>query len=171
MPIQRQRITRWAASRPINTAKCAGRQSHHIPGTLCSRRVRLCVSPRSEPTGTNSLLDLVVFGKHAGIRRLNTPKEPSMRSAQNADADARSSSNHKKCDRRRERLRHRQRNEKVMFDRWHLPQRKDMQSALDKIHELQERYKHVSMTDTGRVFNTELLNTWSLATCSTWPRS
>ena len=52
---------------------------------------------------------------------------------------------------------------KVMFDQVGIYRNeKDMQSALDKIHELQERYKHVSMTDTGRVFNTELLNTWEL---------
>jgi succinate dehydrogenase / fumarate reductase flavoprotein subunit len=52
---------------------------------------------------------------------------------------------------------------KVMFDQVGIYRNeKDMQSALDKIHELQERYKHVSMTDTGKVFNTELLNAWEL---------
>ena len=52
---------------------------------------------------------------------------------------------------------------KVMFDDVGIfRNEKDMQSALEKIHELQERYKHVSMTDTGKVFNTELLNAWEL---------
>ena len=52
---------------------------------------------------------------------------------------------------------------KVMFDHVGIYRNeKDMKGALDKIHELQERYKHVSMTDTGRVFNTELLNAWEL---------
>ncbi len=52
---------------------------------------------------------------------------------------------------------------KVMFDQVGIYRNeKDMKSALEKIHELQERYKHVSMTDTGKIFNTELLNAWEL---------
>ena len=37
-----------------------------------------------------------------------------------------------------------------------------MESALDKILELKERFKHVHVTDTGKIFNTELLNAWEL---------
>ena len=32
-----------------------------------------------------------------------------------------------------------------------------MQAAVDKVHELQERYRRVSLQDKGRQFNTELL--------------
>jgi succinate dehydrogenase / fumarate reductase, flavoprotein subunit len=39
---------------------------------------------------------------------------------------------------------------------------KDMQSALDKVRELKERFKDVGVTDTGKIFNTELLNAWEL---------
>ncbi len=52
---------------------------------------------------------------------------------------------------------------KVMFDLVGVYRNeKDMQSALEKIRELQERNKHVSMADTGKIFNTELLNAWEL---------
>ena len=37
-----------------------------------------------------------------------------------------------------------------------------MTEALEKVRALQERYKHVRVTDTGRIFNTELLNAWEL---------
>ena len=39
---------------------------------------------------------------------------------------------------------------------------KGMKEALEKVKSLQERYKHVRVTDTGRIFNTELLNAWEL---------
>ena len=32
----------------------------------------------------------------------------------------------------------------------------------DKILELKERFKHVNVSDTGKIFNTELLNAWEL---------
>jgi succinate dehydrogenase / fumarate reductase flavoprotein subunit len=32
--------------------------------------------------------------------------------------------------------------------------------AIEKIRELRERFCHVKVTDTGRIFNTELSNTW-----------
>ena len=37
-----------------------------------------------------------------------------------------------------------------------------MESALDKVLELKDRFKHVHVTDTGKIFNTELLNAWEL---------
>jgi succinate dehydrogenase / fumarate reductase flavoprotein subunit len=37
-----------------------------------------------------------------------------------------------------------------------------MKAAIAKIQELKERYKHVKLTDTGKIFNTELLNAWEL---------
>src|SRR4029453_6868239 len=37
-----------------------------------------------------------------------------------------------------------------------------MESAMDKILELKERFKHVKVSDTGKIFNTELLNAWEL---------
>ena len=37
-----------------------------------------------------------------------------------------------------------------------------MESRLEKVLELKERFKHVRVTDTGKIFNTELLNAWEL---------
>jgi succinate dehydrogenase / fumarate reductase flavoprotein subunit len=38
----------------------------------------------------------------------------------------------------------------------------DMQQALDKVRELKGRLKQVRKPDTGRVFNTEVVNIWEL---------
>jgi len=52
---------------------------------------------------------------------------------------------------------------KVMFDDVGIYRNeKGMKSAIEKIHEWKERFKHVRIMDTGRVFNTELLNAWEL---------
>jgi succinate dehydrogenase / fumarate reductase flavoprotein subunit len=125
-----------------------------------------CVSVHgANRLGTNSLLDLVVFGKHAGIKAAEYAKGAAFEDLpENPEAEARSQF---------DTIRHASGKEsgfdisnemkKVMFDQVGIYRNeKDMQSALDKIHELQERYKHVSMTDTGKVFNTELLNAWEL---------
>jgi len=37
-----------------------------------------------------------------------------------------------------------------------------MSSAVDKLRELRQRYKKVSVEDQGRKFNTDLLNAWEL---------
>jgi succinate dehydrogenase / fumarate reductase flavoprotein subunit len=37
-----------------------------------------------------------------------------------------------------------------------------MEEALDKLLELKERYKDIKVSDTGKIFNTELLNAWEL---------
>jgi succinate dehydrogenase / fumarate reductase flavoprotein subunit len=125
-----------------------------------------CVSVHgANRLGTNSLLDLVVFGKHAGLKAIEYAKGADFEELP-ADAEAEARSQF-------ETIKHASGKEnafdisnemkKVMFDQVGIYRNeKDMQSALDKIHELQERYKHVSMTDTGKVFNTELLNAWEL---------
>ena len=37
-----------------------------------------------------------------------------------------------------------------------------MAEALEKVRDMQKRYQHVRVSDTGKVFNTELLNAWEL---------
>ena len=125
-----------------------------------------CVSVHgANRLGTNSLLDLVVFGKHAGLKAAEYAKGADFEELP-ADAEGEARSQF-------ETIKHASGKEnafdisnemkKVMFDQVGIYRNeKDMQSALDKIHELQERYKHVSMTDTGKIFNTELLNAWEL---------
>ena len=52
---------------------------------------------------------------------------------------------------------------KVMFDDVGIYRNeKGMSEALEKVKALQERFKQVRATDTGRIFNTELLNMWEL---------
>lgn len=125
-----------------------------------------CVSVHgANRLGTNSLLDLVVFGKHAGLKAAEYAHQSVFEDLPpNTEAEARAQF---------ESLRNATGNEnsfdianemkKVMFDNVGIYRNeKDMQAALEKIRELQERYKHVRMTDTGKVFNTELLNAWEL---------
>ena len=52
---------------------------------------------------------------------------------------------------------------KVMFDDVGIYRNeKGMAEALEKVKVLQERFKDVRVTDTGKIFNTELLNMWEL---------
>ena len=125
-----------------------------------------CVSVHgANRLGTNSLLDIVVFGKYAGIKAAEyangadftpLPADPDGFARQQFD-----------------RLRNNQGNENVfqisqemkreMFDNMGVFRTAEtMTHALNKIHELQERAKHIKLTDTGKVFNTELLNAWEL---------
>jgi len=125
-----------------------------------------CVSVHgANRLGTNSLLDIVVFGKHAGLRAAEyakgadftpLPADPqgfarqqleSFRNAQGKENVFQISQEMKK----------------EMFDNMGVFRTQEtMTHALNKIHELQERVKHIKLSDTGRIFNTELLNAWEL---------
>jgi succinate dehydrogenase / fumarate reductase flavoprotein subunit len=125
-----------------------------------------CVSVHgANRLGTNSLLDLVVFGKHAGLhaaeftKSANTPPLP-------ADPTAFTREQF-------DRLRGREGKEKVfdignemkkvMFDDVGVFRTaQGMTESLEKVRELRERFKHVHVSDSGRIFNTELLNAWEL---------
>ena len=125
-----------------------------------------CVSVHgANRLGTNSLLDLVVFGKHAGLhaseysKNTNTAPLPL-----DATGFAREQF---------DRLRNADGKEnvydigvemkKVMFDEVGIFRSgKGMELALEKVRELRERFQHVHVSDTGRIFNTELLNAWEL---------
>ena len=123
-----------------------------------------CVSVHgANRLGTNSLLDLVVFGKHAGLKAADYVKTAEyQKMPEDAEAATRSEF---------EALRNGSGKEKVydlsnemknvMFaDVGIYRNEKDMQSALEKVRELQKRFKEVKVTDTGKIFNTELLNAW-----------
>jgi succinate dehydrogenase / fumarate reductase flavoprotein subunit len=115
--------------------------------------------------GCNSLLDLVVFGKHAGLRAAEYSKQAGFQKLpEDAEAGVKA---------RFDAIRHGSGKEnafdissemkKVMFDYVGIYRtEKDMQSAIEKVRELQERYKHVKVTDTGKIFNTELISAWEL---------
>jgi succinate dehydrogenase / fumarate reductase flavoprotein subunit len=125
-----------------------------------------CVSVHgANRLGTNSLLDLVVFGKHAGLKAVEYAKQADYQNPPaGAEAGARSQF---------EALRNGSGKEnafdistemkKVMFEDVGIYRTGTiMESALDKILELKERFKHIRVTDTGKIFNTELLNAWEL---------
>jgi succinate dehydrogenase / fumarate reductase flavoprotein subunit len=115
--------------------------------------------------GTNSLLDLVVFGKHAGLKAAEYARGSDFQTLRadpqgaaksqiqalkngSGDANAFDIGNEMK---------------KVMFDDVGIYRSGPiMEDALDKILELKDRYKHIRVTDTGKIFNTELLNAWEL---------
>jgi len=115
--------------------------------------------------GTNSLLDLVVFGKHAGLKAAEyakqtefekLPDDPEADSRSQFDAFRNGTGKENAFDIATEM-------KNVMFDDVGIYRNeKGMKEALDKVKAMQERFKHVRVTDTGKIFNTELLNMWEL---------
>jgi succinate dehydrogenase / fumarate reductase, flavoprotein subunit len=125
-----------------------------------------CVSVHgANRLGTNSLLDLVVFGKHAGLKAAEyangvdfekLPSDAESYARSQFDTLRNASGKENAFDIAREM-------KKVMFDDVGIYRTGAiMEGALDKVKELQDRYKHVRVTDTGKIFNTELLNGWEL---------
>jgi succinate dehydrogenase / fumarate reductase flavoprotein subunit len=125
-----------------------------------------CVSVHgANRLGTNSLLDLVVFGKYAGMRAAEYAK--------GADFTPLPADPEGFARQQLEQLRNNKGTETVyqlsqemkkeMFDNMGVFRTEEtMTHALNKIRELQERAKHIKLTDSGKVFNTELLNAWEL---------
>src|SRR5512140_269713 len=125
-----------------------------------------CVSVHgANRLGTNSLLDLVVFGKHAGIRAAEfakqaelspLPADPTAEALAQLDALRHGSGQENAFDIGNEM-------KKLMFEDVGVYRtEKGMQAAIEKLRSLKERYKQVRVADTGRIFNTELLNAWEL---------
>ena len=125
-----------------------------------------CVSVHgANRLGTNSLLDLVVFGKYAGLKAAEYANQADFGKLP-ADAEAEAMSQF-------EALRNGSGREnafdiatemkKVMFDEVGIYRSaKGMRTAIQKVRELKERYKQVRVGDAGRIFNTDLLNAWEL---------
>jgi succinate dehydrogenase / fumarate reductase flavoprotein subunit len=136
-----------------------------MPGLYAAGEVA-CVSVHgANRLGTNSLLDLIVFGKHSGLRAaeyalgtdfLPLPADPTEFTRAQFD-----------------RIRNAQGNEKileisskmkaVMMDAVGMFRTGEgMQAALETVRELRERYQHIPLHDQGDIFNTELINIWEL---------
>src|SRR5574338_894977 len=125
-----------------------------------------CVSVHgANRLGTNSLLDLVVFGKHAGQKAAAYAKQADyVPLPENPEAEAlaqlvsfkQGSGNANAFDISTSL-------KKVMFSEVGIYRDGSaMEDAIDRIQELKEKYKHVKVSDTGKIFNTELLNAWEL---------
>jgi len=136
-----------------------------MPGMYAAGEVA-CVSVHgANRLGTNSLLDLIVFGKHSGLKAAEyakgadfqpMPADPTEFTQGQFDA-----------------IRNAQGNEKIleiaskmkyiMMDCVGMFRSGDgMQSALETVRELRERYKHIPLHDQGKIFNTEMINIWEL---------
>jgi succinate dehydrogenase / fumarate reductase flavoprotein subunit len=125
-----------------------------------------CVSVHgANRLGTNSLVDLVVFGRRAGrdmarfIREndfVSLPPDPGCEACDEVAYLLGSTGTESAADIRKEL-------QKVMMDNIGVFRIEDqMQAAIDKIHELQERFRQVGLQDRGKKFNTELLETLEL---------
>ncbi|MFC1466119.1 MAG: succinate dehydrogenase flavoprotein subunit [Candidatus Brachytrichaceae bacterium NZ_4S206] len=126
-----------------------------------------CVSVHgANRLGTNSLVDLVVFGKRGGIAMAQYCKEASFRPI-NRDAAA------KEGAAQLDRIRNNDGNERPHAIRKEMQAVMDdkvgvyrtgagLEEAIDKIHELQARYKRIRLDDKGFKWNTDLMEAWEL---------
>jgi succinate dehydrogenase / fumarate reductase flavoprotein subunit len=136
-----------------------------IPGLYAAGECA-CVSVHgANRLGTNSLLDLIVFGKHAGLRAAEysktvdyqpLPEDPTAFATGQMARLMQGDGTENAFDIGTEM-------KKIMFDDMGVfRDEKGMQNALNKIRELKERYKHIRVQDTGRIFNMDLFNAWEL---------
>lgn len=136
-----------------------------MPGLYAAGEVA-CVSVHgANRLGTNSLVDLIVFGKHAGISAaeyalgadfVTLPADPTA-FVEEQIAQLRGSG-------KTENAAHIARDLKVeMFDHVGVFRTEEgLQQAVEKVQSLRERFKHVKVADSGKVYNMELLQTWEL---------
>lgn len=140
-------------------------QNTIMPGLYAAGEVA-CVSVHgANRLGTNSLLDLIVFGKFAGLRAAEyanganykpLPQDPTEFTRQQLDAIINSNGNENAFDIATEM-------KSVMFDHVSVFRTEEgMSAALEKVRELRERIKNVQRPDRGKIFNTDLLNIWEL---------
>ena len=125
-----------------------------------------CVSVHgANRLGTNSLVDLVVFGRRGGKAMADfcgqadfqpLPANPEAEAVRQLDVLRRGAGKQKPATLRAEM-------QKVMMDYVGVFREGPMlQKALDTVRELQERFRHISIEDTGRTFNTDLYEAWEL---------
>jgi len=140
-------------------------QNTVYPGLYAAGEVA-CVSVHgANRLGTNSLLDLIVFGKYSGLRAaeyansaglVNLPANPTDYTQQQFDTIFNAQGSEKVFDIAREM-------KSIMSENVGVFRTEDaMNQALDKVRELKERLKHAPLTDKSKIFNTELINAWEL---------
>ncbi len=136
-----------------------------MPGMYAAGEVA-CVSVHgANRLGTNSLLDLIVFGKHAGLRAAEfsqgadfqpLPADPTEFTRAQFEAIRTAQGNEKILDVSSQM-------KSIMMDCVGMFRTGDgMQSTLQSLHELRERHKHIPLHDQGKIFNTEMINIWEL---------
>jgi len=136
-----------------------------LPGFFAAGEVA-CVSVHgANRLGTNSLVDLIVFGKHAGLKAVEyannasfktLPDDPTEFVHEQIDDLLKTDGEENAYDIANEM-------KSVMFDNVSVFRTKDgMKIALDKVRELRERIMQVKKLDQGKIFNTDMLNLWEL---------
>jgi succinate dehydrogenase / fumarate reductase, flavoprotein subunit len=140
-------------------------QNTPLPGLFAAGEVA-CVSVHgANRLGTNSLLDLIVFGKHAGLEAAAFARSAGLQPLPAEAADftlqqingLRSQRGGEKLATIANEMR------AVMFDHVGIFRTGEgMGEALEKVRELRERFKEVQVEDSGKIFNTELMNTWEI---------
>lgn len=137
-----------------------------MPGFYAAGEVA-CVSVHgANRLGTNSLLDLLVFGKHSGLNAAEFSKDASFQPLPKDVVDfAREQLDHLLNSKGSEKATDIANEMKAEMNDYVGVFRTEegMQKALDKIRELKERFQHVHFDDRGKIFNTDLLNTWELS--------
>jgi succinate dehydrogenase / fumarate reductase flavoprotein subunit len=136
-----------------------------MPGFYAAGEVA-CVSVHgANRLGTNSLLDIVVFGKEAGLRAAEYAKgadfkpledDPTAYTLEQVDRLLKNK-HHEKAVHISDEMK------STMFDHVGVYRTEEgMQEAKKKVDELIDRYLKIGVDDQGRLFNTDLLNAWEL---------
>jgi len=125
-----------------------------------------CVSVHgANRLGTNSLVDLIVFGKHAGLNAAEYANGASFKTlpASPEDFVQQQIATLMNGD-GKERVGPISRELKAgMFDDVGVFRTDEgLKRAVKQVNELRERFRHVRVADRGKVFNTELMQAWEL---------
>jgi len=136
-----------------------------MPGLYAAGEVA-CVSVHgANRLGTNSLLDILVFGKYSGLKAVEYSNEVAFQELPEDAADfARQQLENLRSSQGSENaLDIAQEMKSVMNDYVGVFRTEEgMAQALDKVRQLQQRFKNVQLGDRGVIFNTELLSVWEL---------
>jgi len=140
-------------------------QNTVLPGLYAAGECA-CVSVHgANRLGTNSLVDLIVFGKHAGLDAAEyATQQPLPEIPGDALDFAREQISHlthasgtENAAHIGEEMRH------VMFDDVGVFRNHEgLERALAKVEELRERYKRVKVTDVSKMYNYDLVGAWEL---------
>jgi succinate dehydrogenase / fumarate reductase flavoprotein subunit len=141
-------------------------QSNTIMLGLYSAGECACVSVHgANRLGTNSLLDIIVFGREAGIRAAEYARGTGFVSlSKDVDDFVRQQlSGLRTGDGSENAASLRREMREVMFEHVGVFRTAEgMQQAVDRVRQLKERYTHVRVGDQSRVFNTDILEAWEL---------
>jgi len=136
-----------------------------VPGLYAAGEVACASLHGANRLGTNSLGDLLVFGRRAGVHAAayaasngfsDLPRDPEERARAELDA-ARAGSGKEKAGPLRKELQRSMMEQASVFRT-----AESLQAQVDKVAELKQRYRDVGVEDTGTQFNTELMEVLEL---------